>query len=388
MTHPPSLEQRLRELLAERGAAVEADIDSAGQLARFTARLPHELRRWRLQMAGAAVTAVAVVVALVVVVLAVVGPVARSRPAPIGPAPLPAPAPTLAPELVPVTVSSVTTSRFREPSADLVVDNVLWVDDVPEATISRIDLTTHRVLSSRRYYRTQPASTGTMLAADGVVLLPIDDTFNGQDARILRFDASTGRALEPILVGRTIDLTVTPAGVFARIGVGQLGRIDPRSGRVLREFDAPFGRAVVYADGLLWVWDLARQQLLGLDPTTGQHIRAVALSGFSGLPLIGDGPNAVVMHGPSGLARVDVRRGAVTATTRISTTDVTRDSAGRLWAIVDGTHLVVLDGATLAMIHDYRVPTMDLVRVADGRVFFTARSTGRVGVYAVRDLLR
>lgn len=387
MTHPPGLEQRLRELLAERGAAVEADIDSARQIARFTTRLPRELRRWRLQMAGAAVAAAAAVVALVVVVLGLVGPAARGRPAPIGPAPLPAPAPTLAPEPVPVAVAAVTPTRFAQPSPDLVVGNVLWVDDVPDATVSRIDLTTHQVLSSRRYDTTQPGYTGTMLAADGVVLLPVDDTFKGGDARILRFDAGTGRALAPILVGRAIDLTVTPAGVFARIEVGLLGRIDPRSGRVLRQFDAPAGRAVVYADGLLWVWDLAPQRLLGLDPASGRYIRAIRLNGFTGLPLIEDGPTAIVMQGPIGLARVDVHTGAVTATTRITTTDVSRDSSGRLWAIVDGTHLVVLDGATLAMIHDYRVPTMDLARVADGRVFFTERSTGRIGVYDMSDLL-
>jgi len=383
MTHPSSLEPRLRELLAERAAAVEAQIDSARQLARFTARLPRERRRWRLQMAGAAVTAAAAVAALVVVVLWLAGTAAHSRPAPIGPAP----APTRAPEPVPVAASAVTTSRFTQPSPDLVIGNVLWVDDVAEASISRIDLTTHQVLSTRRYYTTQPGSTGTMLTADGVVMLPIDDTFRGKAAQILRFDASTGRALAPLLIGRAIDLTVTPAGVFARDGVDRLSRIDARSGRVLRHFDAPAGRAVVYADGLLWVWDLARQRLVGLDPASGRHIRAIALKGFTGLPLIEDGPTAIVMHGPSGLARVDVHTQAVTATTRITTTDVTRDSSGLLWAIVDGTHLVVLDGATLAMIHDYWVPTMDRLQVADGRVFFTERSTGRVGVYDVSDLI-
>jgi outer membrane protein assembly factor BamB len=387
MTHPPGLEQHLRELLAERGAAVEADIDSGRQVARFTARLPRERRRGRLQLAGAAVTAAAAVVALVVVVLGLVGSAGHSRPVPIGPSPLPAPAPTLAPESVPVAVSDVTTSRFTQPSADLVVGNVLWVDDVSEATISRIDLTTHQVLSSRRYYAEQPGYTGTMLAADGVVLLPMDDTFAGGGARILRFDAETGRALASIVVGRIIDLTVTPAGVFARIDVGQVARIDPRSGVVLRQFDAPPGRGVVYADGLLWVWDLVGQQLVGLDPASGQYLRAIALEGFRGLPLIGDGPTAVVMQGPGGLARVDVRAGTVTATTPITTTDVSRDSSGRLWAVVAGTHLIVLDGETLAMIHDYRVPPMDLVHAADGRVFFTERSTGRVGVYDVSDLI-
>ena len=386
MTHPPGLEERLRELLAERGAALEADIDSDRQLARFTARLPRERRRWRLQMAGAAAAAAVAVVALVVA-LALVGSAVRSRSGPVGPRPLPAPARTLAPVPVPVPVSAVTTSRFTQPSPDLVVGNVLWVDDVAEARISRIDLTTHRELSSRRYYPEQPGFTGRLLAADGVVLLPIDDTFKGRPAQILRFDATTGRALAPIEVGRSIDLAVTPAGVFARIAVDLIDRIDPRSGGVPGNFGAPAGRSVAYADGLLWVWDLGRQQLLGLDPATGHHIRAIDLDGFNEQPLIDDGPTAVILRGPTGLARVDVRTGVVTATTRITTADVSRDSSGRLWAIVDGTNLVVLDGASLTMIRSYQVPPMDLVHVADGHVFFTERGTGRVGAYNVNDLL-
>lgn len=380
MTIPQKVEAQFREALAEHAEALRPHIHTSQQLQVLAARFPVERRRWRLRltMGAAAVTAAA---AVVIVALVQLTPVTsdRSKNLPAGPIVLPTPAPIIGEAPMPDAPLAQTDKRFTAPAPDLVIGSVLWVDDIHEATITRIDLNNHRVLSTLHYRHKDSALPGTMLTANGIVLLPIDETAVGGPAEILRFDPSTGHQLSPIVVQRAGAIARTPAGVVAEVGTGLVGILDVTAGRVIRSFPLPVYRRIAYADGLVWGWEIATSTLVGADPLSGDQARSVRLPGFSDLVMEPDG-NALLLDDSGGLARVDTRTGRATASTSLTPLNLSRDSVGRLWGAVPGHGLYAFDPTTLRVLKAYQAPGVDLVHVSGKLMVVTDGNTGQVRV--------
>jgi hypothetical protein len=387
MTIPQDVEALLRDALAEQAAALRPQIQTQKQLRILTARFPVERRRWRLQVTIVAVAAAAAVAALVVA-LVQLSPAARdrSRNAPAGQIILPVPAPIVGETYMPPVELSETVDRFTAPAPDLVIGRTLWVDDIHEATITRIDLNNLQVLSTRNYKLPDSALAGAMKIANGIVLLPIDATAAGGPAEILRFDASSGRQLTSILVERAGAIVRTPAGVVAEVGHGRVGILDVTAGKVIRTFRLPVYRRLAYADGLVWGWDVATSTLVGADPLSGDRARSVRLVGFSDLVMEPDG-YALVLDDSAGLARFDTRTGTVTAATSLSPLNLSRDSAGRLWGVVPGRALYAFDSASLRAVRAYRMSGLDLVHVSGNVLVATDASTGQVRTFDLDRLI-
>ena len=109
------------------------------------------------------------------------------------------------------------------------------------------------------------------------------------------------------------------------------------------------------------------------------------LPGFSDLVLQPDGA-ALVLSESHGLARVDTRTGTVTATSAESPLNLSRDSARRLWGVVDGTRLEAFEPTSLRVVRSYWVQGLDLVHVSGNKLIVTDRDTGNVLVYSLDRL--
>ena len=387
MTIPQDVEALLRDALAEQAVALRPQIQTQRQLRVLTVRFRAERRRRRRQITVGAVTAVAAVAAAIVA-LVQLSPVARDRSQnlPAGQVILPDPAPVVGETYMPPVEVTETVATFTAPAPDLVIGRTLWVDDTHEATITRINLDSLEVLSTRSYKHADSALAGAMKTANGVVLLPINATVGGGPAQILRFDASTGRQLAPIVLERAGGIVVTPAGVVAEVGPGRVGILDVTAGKVIRTFRMPVYRRLAYADGLVWGWDVATSTLVGVEPLSGDRARTIRLPGFSDLVMEPDG-NALVLDDTDGLARVDTMTGNVTAATSLSPLNLSRDSAGRLWGIVPGRALYAFDPTSLRAVRAYRMSGLELVHVSGNLLVATDSNSGQVRTFDLRRLV-
>jgi hypothetical protein len=387
MTMPQDVEALLRDALADEAVALRPQIQTQRQLRVLTARFRTERRRSRRRVTVGAVAAVAAVAAAVVALVQLYPAASeRSRNLPAGQIILPAPAPVVGETYMPPVQVSETVDTFNAPAPDLVIGRTLWVDDTHEATVTRINLNNLEVLSTRHYMHIDSAIAGAMQLADGIVLLPINATIGGGPAEILRFDASTGRQLGPIVVERAGAIVNTPDGVVAEVGHGLVGILDVTAGKVIRTFQLPVYRRLAYADGLVWGWDLATSTLVGADPLSGDRARSVRLPGFSDLVMEPEG-DALVLDDSTGLARIDTRTGNVTAATSLSPLNLSRDSAGRLWGVVPGHALYAFDPTSLRAVRAYRMSGLELVHVSGKLLIATDADTGQVRTFDLGRLI-
>jgi hypothetical protein len=263
---------------------------------------------------------------------------------------------------------------------------VLWVDDVHTATVVRFDATTMRPLGSTTYPAEDGAVPGVLTRSGNVVLLPIAAPAVFGPTQIARFNATTGQRLTSILVAGAGAITDTPQGLFAAVGAGKVGLLDPVKGRVLRTFAMPVDRSLAYADGLLWGWDLPRSLLVGVNPARGTRVRAFNLPGYADRPLTALDAQTLLIGGPDGTAELDVVTAAAPAYTHAGAVNFSSDTGGRLWGVVDGRTLVELDPLTLRMLHSYSVAHLDLVLVAGDRLFAADGRSGEVRAFDLTKL--
>lgn len=368
MSAPTDLETQLRELLYARADALQPSIDTGDELRKLKARFPRERRRSAATLVAVAAAVVAIFSGLATGVVAIAGRSGGAMSA--APAPLlPSPASTMTPVAVPGgAFSDRERNGFVTPSPDLVINGVLWVDDLHEGRVVRMDSATLQVLSSTNYEMQPGLLPGVLTQVGNVVLLPISGPALFGPSVIMRFDARTGQELAGIIVRAAGAITVTPLGVFATVAPDKVGLLDAAGGRVLRTFAMPVDRSLAYADGLLWGWDIRRSLLVGVDPGRGTRVREFSLPGYSDRPLMALDSETLLIDAPAGTAELDVATGQAPAYTHAEALSYARDSTGALWGAVDGLALVELDPATLRTLHSYSLKDLDLVLVAGSRL--------------------
>jgi hypothetical protein len=359
---------------------VRPDIATGREVQRLEARFRRERRRGIVTLVAAAAAVVTLAGTLTVGAVKLVGGDGShdglTTSAPV----LPAPAATITPLALPRGAEVTSSARgFLTPSPDLVVNDVLWVDDLADGRVVRINPSNMQILSSVNYEMQSGLLPGALTRSGNVVLLPIAAPAKFGPTVIVRFDATTGAELPGIIVAAAGAIVATSHGVFATVAPDTVGVLDVARGRVLRTFAMPVDRALAYAHGLLWGWDIRHALLVGVDPSRGARVREFSLPGYSDHTLTALDDRTLLIDAPDGTAELDVATGHVTAFTHARAVNYAQDATGGLWGVVDGRALVELDAASLSMLRSYAVRDLGLVAVAaGGRLFAADSANGRV----------
>jgi YVTN family beta-propeller protein len=166
------------------------------------------------------------------------------------------------------------------PSALAVGSGALWVANYNAASVSRIDLASHRLVDTIPVDSTPSAIT--VGGSDVWVANTFSDT-------VSRIDPAAGRVVQTIRVGNG------PSGVavgFASVWIansndGTLSRIDEVSGAVTKTIGLGGGATDVTAGpGAVWVTDEANGRVLRVDPQTNQATASIP---------VGDGPSSITV---------------------------------------------------------------------------------------------
>jgi YVTN family beta-propeller protein len=259
------------------------------------------------------------------------------------------------------------------PGAIAVASGSLWVANQDDQTISRVDV---RSLSTERNLTLHDQPTGIATAGGGiwvsgfspdttsVSVVRIDPQFDALDrtVRIANVAAGTPAAI----AARADALWVAP---FA----GQLTRLAPRSGRVLRRLDpggAPAGLAV--GPDAIWMTDTDADNVTRIDPTG--LATSIAVGHYPTGIAIGYGGVWVADYADDDVRRIDPGTEAVTTTIPVGSAPTgVATGGGGVWVANSGDGTVTrIDPRTAKPVATIRVGgSPQQIAVARGRAWVT-----------------
>ncbi|HMC69082.1 MAG TPA: hypothetical protein VKJ07_08010, partial [Mycobacteriales bacterium] len=275
----------------------------------------------------------------------------------------------------------------------------LWVANLDDQNISRVDPTTLRTLAA---VTVGEPPTGIAAAGGRVWVVAPNPTTSSVSVR--QIDAQFSRIGSPIPIGTVVP--GSPGAIAARGDTlwvapasGELTRLDPATGRILEHRDPNASPTAIDlgADGALWVTDNEADNVTQVDRTG--LVNAIAVGhGPSGIA-VGDGGVWVAYTGDDEVVRFDPSTRAVTATISVGHAPVgVALGAGSVWVANSG------DG-TVTRIEPKSEKTTTIavggspqaITVAGGRAWLTvdaqtipptgvAQSGGRARLVAAYDI--
>jgi virginiamycin B lyase len=166
----------------------------------------------------------------------------------------------------------------------------VWYTGNGNGTIGRLDPATGKTVE----YRAPSGGDPHTLVIDGQGII----WFTVQRGnRIARLDTRTGKITEYPTTGRPYGIALDQVGNvwFCQISVGKLGKLDTKTG-VITEFaldpDSQPRRMATAPDGFLWVTLYGKGALIRVDPRTGRVLKEYPLPGGRN-----GGPYAVTVDG-------------------------------------------------------------------------------------------
>jgi YVTN family beta-propeller protein len=259
------------------------------------------------------------------------------------------------------------------PSAIAAADGSLWVANVDDATVSRIDPRRGTVVQTLKVGQGPDA----VAAGDGFVWVS-----NGLDGTVTKIDPAVDQVVDTIDVGNEpAGIAVGPTAVWvASSSDGSVTRIAVRTDRALRPL-AVAGSAdgIALAFGSAWVTSEADQSVTRLDAGTGAVIQRIPAGGGASAVMAGFGSVWVANTFDDTLTRIDPASDTVRAVIPVGDgPDGLAIANGAVWVSnqLSGT-LTKIDPATGASVRSVEVgSTPEGVAAAGGRLFAAVRGSG------------
>ena len=214
----------------------------------------------------------------------------------------------------------------------------VWVSNIADATISRIDPHTRRVVG------TSGLTRALDLAVRGVQLWAANGGDPGHATKppgtVLQFHLATARTrtihVGPRVAGGEEQTTIALDENAAWVGNQEsstVRRIDLRTGKVLATIKRVFPGGVSAGHSGVWVSDPRRGRILRIDPLTSRVVGTVAIPGRPTRLVVGEHAVWVTTRAPdSAVWRVDSRTNRVVATIPIRGTPARiAVGAGAVW---------------------------------------------------------
>jgi YVTN family beta-propeller protein len=199
------------------------------------------------------------------------------------------------------------------PSAIAFGSGSLWVANLDDETVSRVNPTTLRTL---RTLSVRDRPTG--IAAAGARVWIVGPSPTATFVSVTRVDPQFDTLDRSVRIGNVVP--GSPAAIAARAGAlwvapyaGDLTRLDPETLRVMRQVDPNGGPAGLdLGAGAMWVTDSFADDVTRVDPTG--LLTPIAVGNGASAIAVGDGGVWVADTGDDAVVRIDPVTQAVTAT--------------------------------------------------------------------------
>jgi streptogramin lyase len=187
-------------------------------------------------------------------------------------------------------------------------------------------------------------------------------------------------------------VTASPDSVWLVIDKeGSLARINPATGTVRQTIQVPAGSYnPFYSDGQVWVTRADGAEITAVDAVTGQ-VSATAQTG-PGPRFLTAGAGAVwtLNQGDGSLTRVDMQTRRATKTIALGTPGHGGDisfGGGMVWTTMWKVPLSVIDGASAALLCQWKGPGGDSLGIGHGAIWLTDYHAGTVSRIELDDPL-
>jgi streptogramin lyase len=168
---------------------------------------------------------------------------------------------------------------------------------------------------------------------------------------------------------------------------GDLERIEPGSGKILRTDRVPAGSYnPIFSDGTIWVSHAESADLTGMNAMTGK-IRTITTGPNPRFLTAGAGAIWTLNQGDGTVTRADVRTGHASSIA-LGTPGHGGDiafSAGRVWTTMPKMPLSVIDAATGKLICQWAGPGGDSLGVGHAAIWLTDYHAGTVSRIPIKE---
>ncbi|HEY8546734.1 MAG TPA: Hsp70 family protein [Acidimicrobiales bacterium] len=249
---------------------------------------------------------------------------------------------TTAPEVPPELAIAGATAVADEPDGIAQLDDRMWVASTNGNTVQALDAATGEVVDSLPL----EADPLALVVAEGSVWVSQRNA-----GLVARIDPATSEVVASIEVpGQPAVMAVGAGGIWVGDGEGTLSRIDPATDSATTLLTGQQNVAGVAVDddrGVVYATVHAGDQLLAVDPATGEVIDQVAVGANPDAVAVAPSGVWVANRGEGTLSRVDPDTFEVTATVPVGAGPAGLAIDGdRVWAVTnqDG-ELVLVDGS-------------------------------------------
>ncbi|MBS0296218.1 MAG: PQQ-binding-like beta-propeller repeat protein [Proteobacteria bacterium] len=270
---------------------------------------------------------------------------------------------------------------------DITPDSV-WVGATSPNSVTRIDPRTNRKVATVELPGEPCAG---LVSGFGALWIPLC----GAKPGLARVDMKTNRLDRVIPLGVKAEGGVTASGDSLWLVVddaGTLVRLDPETGSVRQRIKiAPGSHNPLYAQGVVWITDVAGAQITAVDAATGKVLGETPTGPNPRFLTTGSGALWTLNQGDGTLTRIDARTRKPVATIALGTPGHGGDIAwggGRIWTTLSGVPLSETDPRRNRPVRQWTGSGGDSLKVGFGAVWLTDYKGGTVARLALRGLGR
>lgn len=297
-------------------------------------------------------------------------------------------APVIAPRAVDELRRTATLHLGKTADWVAITPDAVWVGSTGPFAVHRIDPKTNKRVATVKL----PGEPCAGLAIGfGRLWVPLC----GRTQMLAKVDLESNKLLNVFKVGPA----AAEGGVAASLDSvwlvvdknGSLARIDPATGTVRQIIRIPPGSYnPLYSDGQVWVTRADGSEITAVDAVTGV-VSATAQTG-PGPRFLAAGGGAVwtLNQGDGSLTRIDIGTRKATKTIALGIPGHGGDisfGGGMVWTTVWKVPLSVVDGASAALLCQWKGPGGDSLGIGDGAIWLTDYHAGTISRIELDDAL-
>lgn len=258
------------------------------------------------------------------------------------------------------------------------VDDAVWVSNKPKNSVTRMDPKTNLV-SGTFTVGTKPCSG--LAVGFGSLWVP-----NCGDATISRVDLATGKVVATIAttIGNSEGGIATGAGSVWMMtdAKGTLGRFDPDTNRLVAEIAvAPGSFGLAFGEGSVWVTSTEKNLVTRVDPFTNDVVATIPAGKAPRFLTVGEGSVWTLNQIDGTVSRIDAKTNKLVTNIEAGLSggggEITV-GLGSVWVTLFDFPITRIDIATNQVVQQFTGKGGDAIRVGHGSVWLSNLEAGNV----------